>query len=153
MATITIAEEPAHSDDVRWCFGQYYVELGRLFGYVVDEALPLGLDELTPPSGLVLIAREDGEAVGCGAIKLHQPVIGEIKRMWVAEAARGRGLGGRLLEALEAKAVAAGKSVARLDSNETLTPAMAMYRNHGYHDVPAFNDEPFATHWMEKVLS
>jgi len=152
MADIVIAEEPADSDDVRWCFGQYYSELGELLDYLVDEALPLGLDELTRPRGLVLIAREDGEAVGCGAVKLHQPEIGEIKRMWVAPRLRGRGLGGRLLEALETAAVEAGKSVARLDSNGQLTAAIALYRDHGYGDVPPFNDEPFATHWMEKEL-
>ena len=153
MADIVIIEEPADSDDVRWCFGQYYEELGRRFGYVVDAALPLGLDELTPPRGLVLIARDDGAAVGCGAIKLHQPGIGEIKRMWVAQSVRGRGLGGRLLEELEAIAVEAGKTVTRLETNRTLTAAVAMYRSHGYREVPAFNDEPFGDHWFEKELA
>jgi ribosomal protein S18 acetylase RimI-like enzyme len=152
MADIVIAEEPADSEDVRWCFGQYYAELGRLLDYVADEALPLGLDELTHPRGSVLIARDDGELVGCGAIKLHQPAIGEIKRMWVAESARGRGLGGRLLEALEAQAQAAGKSITRLETNRALTAAIAMYRNHGYREVPPFNDEPFGDHWFEKQL-
>jgi len=152
MSDIVITEEPADSEDVRWCFGQYYAELGRLFDYVVDEALPLGHDELTPPRGYVLIAREDGEPVGCGAIKLHQAAIGEIKRMWVAESARRRGLGSRLLEALEAQAVAAGKSTTRLETNRTLTAAIAMYRNHGYQEVPPFNDEPYGDHWFEKQL-
>ena len=153
MSRISIAEEPACSDDVRWCFEQYYDELGRRFGYVVDRALPLGLDELTPPRGLVLIAREGGKPVGCGAVKLGAADIGEIKRMWVSERVRGQGLGGRLLDALEVQAVAAGKSVARLETNKTLLAAMAMYRKHGYHEVPAFNDEPFGDHWFEKDLT
>ena len=152
MTDFVIAEEPAHSDDVRWCFGRYYAELGALFDYVVDDALPLGLDELTRPRGLVLIAREDGKAVGCGAVKLEGPGIGEIKRMWVAPPARGRGLGSRLLDALEAAAAEAGKSTVRLDSNGRLSAAMAMYRRHGYRDVPRFNDDPFATHWLQKRL-
>jgi len=152
MADFVIAEEPADSDDVRRCFEQYYVELGRLFGFVVDAALPLGLDELTRPRGLVLVARDDGEAVGCGAVKLHQPDVGEIKRMWVAASVRGRGLGGRLLDALEDEARAAGKSITRLETNRTLTAAIAMYRNHGYREVPPFNDEPFGDHWFEKRL-
>ncbi len=152
MTEFVIAEEPAGSPVVRWCFGQYAQELGRLFGYVVDEALPLGLDALTPPHGLVLIARSDGEAVGCGALKLREPDFAEIKRMWVAPWVRGRSLGRRLLEALEARAIDAGKSVARLDSNERLEAALAMYRSAGYRDVEPFNDEPFATHWLEKDL-
>ncbi len=153
MTDFVIAEEPVDSDDVRWCFGRYYAELGQMFDYVVDDALPLGLDELTPPRGLVLIAREDGEAVGSGALKLHQPGIAEIKRMWVAPRVRGRGLGRRLLEALELAATEAGKSVTRLDSNGQLTAAIAMYRSHGYRDIPPFNDEPFADHWLEKDLT
>ena len=150
---MVIAEEPADSDDVRWCFEQYYAELGRRFGYVVDTALPLGLDELVRPRGLVLIVREAGDPVGCGALKLQQPGVGEIKRMWVADLVRGRGLGGRLLDALEAEAVAAGKTVARLETNRTLTAAIAMYRSHGYLEVPPFNDEPFGDHWFEKDLT
>jgi ribosomal protein S18 acetylase RimI-like enzyme len=150
---ITIAEEPADSDAVRWCFEQYYEELGRLFGYMASTALPLGLDELTPPRGLVLIAREDVAPVGCGAVKLGAPDIGEIKRMWVSEHVRGQGLGGRLLDALEDRAIAAGKSIVRLETNKTLLAAMAMYRRHGYREVPAFNDEPFGDHWFEKDLT
>jgi quercetin dioxygenase-like cupin family protein/ribosomal protein S18 acetylase RimI-like enzyme len=153
MAAFVIAAEPVDSDDVQWCFEQYYLELGRLFGFVVSEALPLGLDELTPPRGLVLIAREAGTAVGCGALKLHEPGIGEIKRMWVAPTARGRGLGGRLLEALEAEARKSGKSHTRLETNRTLTAAVAMYRAHGYREVDPFNDEPFGDHWFEKDLA
>jgi len=149
----TIAAEPADNDDVRWCFEQYYEELGRRFGYVVDRALLLGLDELTPPRGLVLIARELGKPVGCGAVKLGVEDIGEIKRMWVSEHVRGQGLGGRLLEALEEEAIAAGKSITRLETNKTLLAAMAMYRRHGYHEVSAFNDEPFGDHWFEKDLT
>jgi GNAT superfamily N-acetyltransferase len=153
MSDIVISEERADSADVRWCFGQYAAELGRLFGYVVDEALPLGSDELTPPRGLVLIARRGGVAVGCGAVKLGQPTIAEIKRMWVAPHMRGRGIGRQLLAALEARALAAGKSVARLDSNERLQAALAMYDAHGYTRVAPFNAEPFATHWLEKDLA
>jgi ribosomal protein S18 acetylase RimI-like enzyme len=153
MNQVVIAEEPADSADVRWCLEQYYAELGRRFGFIVDEALPLGLDDLVRPRGLVLIAREGHDPVGCGAVKLDMPDIGEIKRMWVAERARGRGLGSRLLSALEAEAVAAGKRVARLETNRTLTAAIAMYRRHGYVEVPPFNDEPFGDHWFEKDLA
>ncbi|MEY2590801.1 MAG: hypothetical protein QOJ67_2785, partial [Acidimicrobiaceae bacterium] len=40
----------------------------------------------------------------------------------------------------------------RLDTNQTLTEAIAMYRSAGYHEVDAFNDEPYAHHWFEKQL-
>lgn len=152
MSDVTISEEPADSTDVRWCFGRYAAELGWLFGYRIDEALPLGSEDLTPPRGLVLIARHDGDAIGCGGIKLQQPEIAEIKRMWVAPHMRGRGIGRQLLLALESCAVRAGKPIARLDSNERLAAALAMYRAHGYREIAPFNAEPFATHWLEKQL-
>ena len=150
MDSFVIAEEPADSDDVRWCFEQYYVELGSSFGYEVDTALPLGVEELTRPRGLVLVVRERGAPLGCGAVKLLDDGIGEIKRMWVAPGVRGQGLGGRLLDALEAAAAAADRTVTRLETNQQLEAALAMYRRRGYVEVEPFNEEPFATHWFRK---
>jgi ribosomal protein S18 acetylase RimI-like enzyme len=72
--------------------------------------------------------------------------------MWVAEAARGLGLGRRLLGALEARAAAAGAQAVRLETNRNLVEAIALYRSAGYVEVAAFNDEPFAHHWFEKRL-
>lgn len=152
MDRFTLAEEPADSPDVRWCFEQYYLELGTVFGYDVDTALPLGVAQLTRPSGLVLIVRDRGAPVGCGALKLLGEGIGEIKRMWVAPTARGHGLGRRLLDALEAAAAEAGKTVTRLETNEQLEVALEMYRRRGYVEVAPFNDEPFGTHWFRKEL-
>ena len=72
--------------------------------------------------------------------------------MWVAESARGLGIGRRLLVALEASAVRAGAPAARLETNGALVEAIAMYRSAGYVEVAPFNDEPFAEHWFEKPL-
>jgi len=72
--------------------------------------------------------------------------------MWVAESARGLGIARRILDELEADAKRAGAATARLETNGTLTEAIAMYRSAGYNEVPAFNDEPFAHHWFEKAL-
>lgn len=154
MTRFTIAEEPADSPDVRRSFERYYAELGSLFGYKPEEALPLEVEDLTRPHGLVLLVREGevGPAVGCGALKLLRSGVGEIKRMWIERHLRGQGLGGRLLDELEAVAFAEGCSVVRLESNGRLDAAIAMYRARGYHEVAPFNAEPFATHWMEKRL-
>ncbi len=73
--------------------------------------------------------------------------------MRVAEAARGLGLGRRLLTELEARAVARGATVARLETNRTLGEAIALYRPAGHREVGAFNDEPYAHYWFEKDLS
>jgi GNAT superfamily N-acetyltransferase len=72
--------------------------------------------------------------------------------MWVAPAARGLGLGRRLLELLEDRARASGARVAHIETGAVLTEALALYRSAGWVEVAPFNDEPFADHWFEKVL-
>jgi ribosomal protein S18 acetylase RimI-like enzyme len=72
--------------------------------------------------------------------------------MWVAPAARGLGLGRRLIAELEAQAHANGVRVLQLDTNHALVEAIGLYRSAGYLEVPPFNDEPYADHWFEKVL-
>jgi ribosomal protein S18 acetylase RimI-like enzyme len=72
--------------------------------------------------------------------------------MWVAESARGLGIGRRLLEELESRAASAGARTVRLETNKALTEAISLYRSAGYREVDAFNDEPYAQHWFEKQL-
>jgi hypothetical protein len=67
-------------------------------------------------------------------------------------AARGLGLGRRLLADLECRAADGGARVARLETNRTLTEALGLCRASGYREVTAFNDEPYAHHWFEKTL-
>lgn len=146
--------DPEHPS-ARYCLGQYFVELNHRFDTGFDPALSISAeaDELRPPAGLFLVATLRSEPVGCGALKIHEREPFEIKRMWVAVSARGLGIGRRLLEELEACAVASGGDVVRLETNRTLVEAIAMYRSAGYVEVDAFNDEPYAHHWFEKRLA
>ena len=73
--------------------------------------------------------------------------------MYVSPAIRGRGAGWALLEALEAAAVDLGASTGVLDTNVTLTSALALYRANGWQEVPQYNDNEQATHWFRKDLS
>jgi GNAT superfamily N-acetyltransferase len=154
MSEITLAEEPADGEAVRWCFERYYAELDGRFegGFAISSSLPLEPGELTPPRGLVLVARLEGAPVGCGTLKLRDPWAAEIKRLWVSDAVRGQGLGSRLLAELEARALAAGRTRARLDTNRSLSEAIALYRRRGYREVGPFNAEPYADLWFEKDL-
>lgn len=150
--TIEVAD-PAGAD-ARWCVGQYFAVLDERFEGGFDPARSISAepDELTPPAGVFLVARLRGEPVGCGALKIHRRSPGEIKRMWVAPHLRGLGLGRRILVELERRAAEAEVRVLRLETNRALTEAIALYRSHGYREVEAFNEEPYAHHWFERRL-
>jgi GNAT superfamily N-acetyltransferase len=102
----------------------------------------------------VWLARLDGNVVGCIALKPLEsiPRAGEIKRMYVQPASRGRGIARLLLEAVEDHAKAIGYEWLYLDSKDDLPVAHAFYRKHGYSDCPRYNDNPQATVFMRKYL-
>jgi ribosomal protein S18 acetylase RimI-like enzyme len=153
-AQIDLIPEDPDSPDARWCRDRYFAELAARFdgGFDPGRGGAAGDREMAPPTGLFLIARRDGEAVGCVGLKLHPEGIAEIKRMWVAPSARGLGLARRMLRALEAHARAAGATRLRLDTNGALKEAQALYRREGFAEIPRFNDNPYAHHWFEKGL-
>ena len=119
---VQFAIDDPGSVDARWCFEQYFAELNDRFEAGFDPALSISADveELTPPAGLLIVARLDGRPVGCGALKFHPGAPAELKRMWVSPAARGRGLGRRLLHELEQDARDQGVEVLRLETNRSL---------------------------------
>ena len=146
---VLIAPEDPASPDAQRCLQAYFDELDRRFegGFDSSRSIPATVDDLVEPAGVLLLAR-----VGAGAVKFHGSGPAELKRMWVSSAARGLGIGRRLLVELEARAREHGASVARLETNRSLTEAIRLYRSAGYVEVPAFNDEPYAHHWFEKNL-
>ena len=153
-AAVEVGVEPPDSEDARWCLGEYFRELAERFetGFDPGRSNPALDVDMTPPAGCFVIARIDGRAVGCGAFKRQGKTMGEIKRMWTAPSARGRGVARRVLQTLEAAARASGVKRLRLETNRTLREAQALYRQEGYQEVAAFNDEPYAHHWFEKRL-
>jgi DNA-binding MarR family transcriptional regulator/GNAT superfamily N-acetyltransferase len=152
MVQIAVADPT--SQDARWCIEQYFTELSERFEMGFDPTLSRSAHahELIPPAGLLLVAHLREEPVGCGALRFYDHAIGEIKRMWVAPRVRGLGLGRRLLLELEHEAREARVEVLRLETNRTLVEAIQMYRDSGYQEVEAFDDEPYAHHWFEKRL-
>ena len=150
--------EPTHPH-ARHCLRAYFAELDSRFdtGFEVARSNPATDSELRLPAGLLLVAQLGAEPVGCGALRFGTGFgtdgVCEIKRMWVAREARGMGLGRRLLEALEARAAEQGARVLRLETNRTLTEAINLYRSAGFTEVAPFNDETYAHHWFEKIIS
>lgn len=154
-SAIEIATETPDSTDALWCLNEYFKELAARFesGFDPAKSISANADELTPPAGVFVIARLAGQPIGCGALKAKDGGIGEIKRMWIRDDARGLGLGRRVLEVLEKHARRFRLRTLRLETNRTLIEAQALYRKCGYLEVAPFNEEPYAHHWFEKVLS
>jgi GNAT superfamily N-acetyltransferase len=154
LAGLQIERVDPASPAARWCVRQYFDELDRRFesGFDPGASLAVEDDELIPPRGAFLVASVDGEAVACGAVKSISPVVGSLKRMWVADAVRGLGIGRRMLQALETQARALRLTSVRLETNQTLQEAIQLYRSAGFREVAPFNSEPYAHHWFEKRL-
>jgi DNA-binding MarR family transcriptional regulator len=147
-ALVDIGEISPQHPDARACIAAYFAELDHRFETGFDPARALGGVE-----GTMLVARLHGAPIGCGVLKPGPRRTAEIKRLWVAETARGLGVGRRILDELEHRARTAGVAVLRLDTNRALVEAIAMYHKAGYLEVPPFNDEPHAHHWFEKRLA
>jgi DNA-binding MarR family transcriptional regulator/GNAT superfamily N-acetyltransferase len=153
-ASVKVAAESPDTADARFCLSTYFRELAARFenGFDARTDDHADIEDMTPPSGLFVIARLDGDAVGCGGFKRVDKATGEIKRVWTAPSARGIGVARRMLRTLEAAAREKGLKTLRLDTNRALTEAHALYRSEAYREVARFNDNPYAHHWFEKRL-
>jgi GNAT superfamily N-acetyltransferase len=153
-AGIRIEPADSRSDEARELVASYIAEIQKTFGYDTTRAVPVTDEDFDPPHGRFLVIRDErGAGVGCGAVRLLDPTTAEVKRMWVSPTMRGRGAGWALLEGLEGAAVELGATKGVLDTNVTLTSALALYSAAGWQEVPAYNDNPEATHWFAKDLS
>jgi DNA-binding MarR family transcriptional regulator/GNAT superfamily N-acetyltransferase len=151
---VAVDVEDPTSEAARFCLAAYAAELDAVFDGGFDPAVsrPVDPDLLTPPRGVLLVARLRTEPIACGALRLHPGEAAEIKRVWVAPSARRLGVARRVLSELEEQARRAGAAVVHLDTNRALHAATTLYRSAGYAEVEAFNDEPYAHHWFEKRL-
>lgn len=84
------------------------------------------------PQGIILLARLDGNAVGCGMTHALDAHTSEIKRVFVSDAARGKGVAARLCSALMDQARADGFTNMVLDTSKTLTDAQKLYSKLGF---------------------
>jgi GNAT superfamily N-acetyltransferase len=148
--TIRLAD-PDHPA-ARWCLGEYFTLLCIRIKDITPSHVPLPdpkADYYRPPRGAFLIAWSDTMPVGCVSLQCLEPGLGEVKRLWVAAEARGRGLGRRLMEHIEDQASALGMTRLVLDTNAALTEAITLYRKTGWEQIPAYSGFP-ATHWFGK---
>lgn len=145
--------EPLDGRDARRLLEAFRKEVVEIYPSWSPAVGPTAVpQEFESPGGTFLIVYTDGEAVGCGGFKRLDVRTAEIKRMYVAPAARGRGLGRRILDRLETGARSAGYVSIRLDTGDRLPAAIELYRSAGYREIPDYNGNPTASHWFEKPL-
>ncbi|TYO64511.1 MarR family transcriptional regulator [Bradyrhizobium hipponense] len=151
---IALNEMDPRSDEARYCLGEYYAELGRRFKQGFDVSLSRDPDakDMRRPRGTFVVAISDTLPIGCVGLKGTDHGYAEIKRLWVAPAARGLRLGRRLMDAAENAARELGIALLRLDTNSALAEAGQLYRRSGWSEIPRFNDDPYPDLFFEKRL-
>lgn len=154
-ATVRFEEIEVTRDAARRAIDSYFAELDARFptGFDGDVYHDEDAANMTPPNGCFVVIRSATQTLGCGGVQNLQPGVGEIKRMWIDPSMRGLGLGRRLLQHLEERVRELGNRTVRLDTNSTLTEALALYHSAGYREIEPYNDNPYARHWFEKKLA
>ncbi|MEP2031129.1 MAG: GNAT family N-acetyltransferase [Paracoccaceae bacterium] len=152
--TIRNASIPAEMDTVRtlcWDYRTYLCAIGPEECAAIETLYPEPdysalMDRLehehAPGKGAILVAEIDGRIVGCGMIREIAPRIGEIKRVFVCDAARGMDAGHQLCLALLECARTLGHELVRLDTLKTLKAAKNLYCKLGFIQRGPYADIP-----------
>ncbi len=131
---------------VEWCRERYQDIpwlMDEVFGYQALEAeLSALAEKYGPPNGRTLLAVLNGEVVGAGAWRHSSPTTCEMKRVFVMDKAKGRGLGRRLVDALVASAQSHGFRLMQLDTGDRFTEAIGLYSRMGFERVPPYTTYP-----------
>jgi len=135
MTDITIDRERPDTADAMRLIGDLEAVLGPL--YAVESRHGYSVEKLIREGVHFFVARAGGEPAACGGIQFY-PGFGELKRMFVSDAWRGRGLGLALLEHLAAHARVNGCSLLRLETGIHQHAAVKLYERWGFRRIEAF---------------
>jgi putative acetyltransferase len=100
----------------------------------------LDADEVREGHGAFLVADLNGDPIGCGAVRRIEPLVAEVKRMYVAPRARGLGVGRQIVAALEAEAVRLGATRLVLETGPRQPEAIAVYLRAGFVEIPLYGE-------------
>jgi ribosomal protein S18 acetylase RimI-like enzyme len=126
----TLIEEYASTLGIDLCFQGFTAELEQL------------LAMYGPPRGCLLLAWQGEEPVGCVALRDKGEEVCEMKRLYVRPAARGLGLGRRLVERAIEEARALSYRYMRLDTLASMEAARRLYHQMGFREIRAYYDNP-----------
>ena len=137
-------ESPSQIAQARELFLEYEKALGISLCFQGFEQELAGLPGgYTPPSGRLLLGIYKDALAGCVALHALEPAIGEMKRLYLRPAFRGKGLGQAMVDAIVTEARAIGYRRLRLDTIEPLMKsAVAMYRRRGFREIAPYCANP-----------
>lgn len=138
--SLSIAAEPFDSDDAQRLVTDLDAGLAELYPPAQRFGPNLQAQHLAEGRGAFVIARDDGRAVGCGAIRLIDPTLAEVKRMYVEPDQRGKGVGSSVLENLESVARQLGVKRLVLETGVYQEAAIALYRRAGFIEVDCWGE-------------
>ena len=138
--TITITRAELNADVSRALIGSLNAELSGLYPEPGANHFQLDPEEVADGRGAFLVVYREGTPVGCGALRLLDAETAELKRMYLSPTVRGRGLGRRLVAALEAEARALGVRRLVLETGGRQAAALALYRATGFHPIPLYGE-------------
>ncbi len=138
--SVTIAIESPLQDDIRVLIHELNEALLALTP--PEHCYHLTVEQMAGADTTLFIAREDGVAIACGALKRHGEGIGEVKRMYTVPTHQGRGLGGRILNEIENLARRDGLSRLVLETGDRHPAAWRVYERGGFHRCGPVLDYP-----------
>jgi putative acetyltransferase len=127
---VSIAIESPLQDDVRALIAELNETLLELTP--PEFCFHMTVEEMAEPGTTVFIARDDGAAVACGALKRHADGVGEVKRMYTRPSHRGQKIGARIVERVEALAREEGLNRLVLETGDRHPAAWAVYERAGF---------------------
>jgi GNAT superfamily N-acetyltransferase len=145
------AETAQQIGEIRRLFREYEKCLGVDLCFQSFEKELSGLPgKYAPPDGALLIALYDQDPAGCVALRKLEGGVCEMKRLFVKDRYRGRGLGQRLAKRIIDEAIRVGYSMMRLDTLDRLTEAMRLYESLGFRRTKAYyhNPLPGVVYWQ-----
>jgi len=138
------AESPGQVAEVRDLFQEYAKSLNFSLCFQDFDKELAGLPgDYVPPEGRLLLVKRSGESAGCVALHKLEGNVCEMKRLYVRQKFRGRGLGGALAKTIIDEARKIGYRRMRLDTVEpVMKDAVAMYRKLGFKEIAPYRQNP-----------
>jgi GNAT superfamily N-acetyltransferase len=134
---ISLRPEPYESEGPGWVVAQAEAELVARYGFLDDGELGLTAAMFDPPAGLFLVARTEGRAepVGGAGLRTVATGTGEVRRVWVDPAWRGRGAARDLMAGIEDAARDLDLSVLRIETGDRQPEAVSLYQGLGWERI------------------